>query len=74
MSELSSLRLGQDEDMRGRLPWYRHVADNVMPAKFRIARHVAVEVSLADASTALEVRTPRSRVNRSYERDWQNYI
>jgi putative pyruvate formate lyase activating enzyme len=50
MSELSSLRLWQDEDMRGRLPWYRHVAENVMPAKFRIARHVAIEVSLADAS------------------------
>ncbi|MGH9882100.1 MAG: radical SAM protein, partial [Pyrinomonadaceae bacterium] len=50
MSELSSLGIWQDEDMRGRLPWYRDVADNVMPAKFRIARHVAVEVSLADAS------------------------
>jgi putative pyruvate formate lyase activating enzyme len=50
MSELSNLGLWQDEEMRGRLPWYRHVADNVMPAKFRIARHVAIEVSLADAS------------------------
>ncbi len=64
MSELSSLSLWQDEDMRGRLPWYHHVADNLMPAKFRIARHIAVEVSLADASEEvlweeLVVKTPK---------------
>src|SRR5262245_11044168 len=63
MSKLANLGTWQDEDLRGRLTWYRQVSDNQWPAKFRIARHVPVQDPLAEASEAalwreLEARTP----------------
>src|SRR5215510_1035217 len=59
---LSNIAIWQDAEMRGTLAWYRQVADNLMPAKFRIARCVSVEISLAEASEEvlwqeLETRT-----------------
>jgi putative pyruvate formate lyase activating enzyme len=59
---LSDLAIWQDAQMRGTLPWYRQVADNLMPAKFRIARCMPVEISLSETSEdglwqELETRT-----------------
>src|SRR5262249_57565699 len=47
---LSNVAIWQEAGMRGTLPWYRQVSDNLMPAKFRVARCVPVEISLAEAS------------------------
>ena len=63
MDEFDSLWIWQDADLRGQLAWYRQVATNQMPAKFRIAQQIPVEVSLADASEAtlweaLDAKTP----------------
>jgi len=57
------LAIWQDSDLRDRLTWYRQVAANRKPAKFRIACHVPVDVSLAEAGEealweALEAATP----------------
>jgi putative pyruvate formate lyase activating enzyme len=62
MGDLSSLRIWLEDDLCGRLAWYRAVADDRAPAKFLIARHVPVCVSLAEASEEalwdeLETRT-----------------
>lgn len=50
MGGLESLRIWQEPDVCGRLSWYRDVSANRMPAKFRIAGQIPVEISLADAS------------------------
>jgi putative pyruvate formate lyase activating enzyme len=60
---LSDVAIWQDAEMRGQLPWYRLVADNLMPAKFLIARCVPIEVSLEETSEEvlwkeLETKTP----------------
>jgi putative pyruvate formate lyase activating enzyme len=47
---LSNIAIWQDAEMRAALGWYRRVADNLMPAKFRLARCVPVEISLTEAS------------------------
>jgi putative pyruvate formate lyase activating enzyme len=57
------LPVWQAEDLRGRLEWYRAVAANRRPAKFRIARHVPVAVALDEAPEEtlwreLEAKTP----------------
>ncbi len=63
MKNFEDLWIWQAEDLRGRLPWYRQVATNQMPAKFRIAQRIPVEVSLAGAAEetlwqTLEEKTP----------------
>lgn len=45
--QLNRLWIWGEADLQGQLSWYRQVADNQMPAKFRIARCVPVDVSLA---------------------------
>ena len=59
---LYNLAMWQDAEMRGTLAWDRQVSDNLMPAKFRIARCVPVEISLTEAEHVLwqelETRTP----------------
>ncbi|MBI4641138.1 MAG: hypothetical protein HY731_10615 [Candidatus Tectomicrobia bacterium] len=50
MGNLESLWIWQETDLLGQLPWYRQVSANRMPAKFRIAQHIPVEVSLKEAS------------------------
>ncbi len=63
MGDLERLWIWQEADLSGQLSWYRQVSTNQMPAKFRIARHIPVDVSLEDASEAalweaLEAQTP----------------
>jgi putative pyruvate formate lyase activating enzyme len=60
---LQRLWIWQEPGLSDRLSWYRQVAANHMPAKFRIARHIPVELSLADAPEetlweALDAKTP----------------
>ncbi|MFW6182816.1 MAG: radical SAM protein [Chloroflexota bacterium] len=45
MNRFDQLSVWQEPDLRGKLSWYRQVAVNQMPAKFRIARHMAIDVS-----------------------------
>ena len=45
MNSFDQLSVWREPDLHGALSWYRQVAVNEMPAKFRIARHVAVELS-----------------------------
>jgi len=63
MSDLSSLHVWRERDLRGRMPWYRAVADNLAPAKFRIAGRVPVSVSLSAPEeqlwAELDARTPQ---------------
>jgi putative pyruvate formate lyase activating enzyme len=46
VSDLSSLRIWREPDLDGLMPWYRAVADNRAPAKFRIAGRVPAAVAL----------------------------
>lgn len=62
MGNLSDLAIWREPDLQGSMPWYRAVADNRRPAKFRIANRVPVEVPL-DAPEdelwrELEAKTP----------------
>jgi putative pyruvate formate lyase activating enzyme len=50
MSELASLRVWDDPAIRGALSWYLDVAENRLPAKFRIAATVATPLDPASAS------------------------
>jgi putative pyruvate formate lyase activating enzyme len=50
MSTFNRLPIWQAADLQGQLSWYRQVSANEMPAKFRIARHIPVEISLTAAS------------------------
>jgi putative pyruvate formate lyase activating enzyme len=47
--ELEALAIWQESDLHDALPWYRAVAANRMPAKFRIASHVPATLPLANA-------------------------
>lgn len=49
MSDLESLWIWQEADLYGQLSWYRQVSANQMPAKFRIARYIPVEIAFAGA-------------------------
>ena len=49
MSELSQLPVWRDGAIARALAWYREVAENRMPAKFRIAATIPVALSLDDA-------------------------
>ena len=60
---LDRLRIWQNPATAKRLSWYLAVADNRKPAKFRIARTVAVDPALRDVPedtlwTALDAATP----------------
>jgi putative pyruvate formate lyase activating enzyme len=46
MTDLSSIGIWREPDLKGLMPWYRAVADNRAPAKFRIARRVPVAIAL----------------------------
>jgi putative pyruvate formate lyase activating enzyme len=50
MNSFNHLPIWQEPDLRGQLSWYRRVASNEMPAKFRIASQIPVEVCPAEAS------------------------
>jgi putative pyruvate formate lyase activating enzyme len=63
MNVLERLAIWQHPDLKDRLQWYRQVADNRRPAKFRIARAIPVDCSPAEASeeelwAELEAKTP----------------
>lgn len=62
MGDLSSLPIWREPDLEGRMPWYRAVADNRRPAKFRIARYIPVEAALDAPEEALwrelDAKTP----------------
>lgn len=47
-SGLDSLWIWREPDLEGGLLWYRQVAENQRPAKFRIAQQIPVDVSLKD--------------------------
>jgi putative pyruvate formate lyase activating enzyme len=49
MSDLDRLWVWQTAELADRLGWYRDVAANRMPAKFRIAATIPVEARLAEA-------------------------
>ena len=49
---LEQLAIWREADLRGQLAWYRQVADNRRPAKFRIAQHIPVDVALTEAPEA----------------------
>jgi putative pyruvate formate lyase activating enzyme len=62
VGDLGSLSIWREPDLKGLMSWYRAVADNCRPAKFRIASRVAVGVPLdapeADLWAELDARTP----------------
>ena len=62
MSDLSSLRVWREPDLKGLMPWYRAVSDNRRPAKFRIAGRVPVAVALdapeEELWAELDAKTP----------------
>jgi putative pyruvate formate lyase activating enzyme len=49
MGDFSQLRVWRDPALARALAWYREVAENRMPAKFRIAATIPVALPLADA-------------------------
>src|SRR5262249_39290871 len=50
MSDLASLQIWDDPAIRGALSWYLAVAENRVPAKFRIAATLATQLDLAASS------------------------
>ncbi len=50
MSGLDSLWIWEDPDLLGKMTWYRDVEEARIPAKYRIAGRVPVDVNLAEAS------------------------
>jgi len=46
MGGLDGLSVWAEDDLRRKLLWYRQVSANRMPAKFRIAGHIPVGLSL----------------------------
>ncbi|MBI4207135.1 MAG: radical SAM protein [Betaproteobacteria bacterium] len=62
-NDLGSLYIWRHRDLSGRMPWYRGVADNRRPAKFRIAARVPVAIPLDAAEeelwAELDARTPQ---------------
>ena len=64
MDAFERLWIWQEPDLQGQLPWYRQVAANRMPAKFRIAQSIPVAADLQAATEAqlweaLDAATPR---------------
>ena len=59
MTEFDRLRVWSDPATRRRLGWYREVAANRRPAKFRIAATIPLEVALDAAETDLWVQLER---------------
>ena len=49
MGEFSQLQVWRDPAIAGALAWYRQVAENRMPARFRIAATISVTLSVDDA-------------------------
>ena len=63
MGQLDRLRIWEDPAIRNGLAWYREVAENRRPAKFRIAATIPIQVDPAKASeealwTELDELTP----------------
>ena len=63
MGGLDGLSVWAEDDLRRKLLWYRQVSANRMPAKFRIAAHIPVGLSLDEPSEdalweELEAKTP----------------
>ena len=52
IDDFENLWIWQEADLHGQLAWYRQVATNRMPAKFRIAREIPVEIPLEVAPEA----------------------
>ncbi len=48
MNEFDTLWIWHEADLRGRLLWYRQVSTNRMPAKFRIAQHIPIDLCVQD--------------------------
>ena len=63
MNEFDRLRVWSDPATRRHLGWYREVAANRRPAKFRIAATVPVEVALDAAEPDLWVELERLTPN-----------
>lgn len=63
LNSLSGLWIWREAELADKLRWYRQVADNTKPAKFRIAEYVPIDSSPADDETqlweALDEATPR---------------
>jgi len=63
MGDLSSLGIWREPDLKGLMSWYRAVADNRAPAKFRVAARVPVAVALdapeEELWAELDARTPQ---------------
>ena len=53
MGGFDELSFWQDQDFRGRMGWYREVAANRMPAKFRIAASLPAGIALDASEEAL---------------------
>jgi uncharacterized Fe-S radical SAM superfamily protein PflX len=63
MVDFANLWIWQEADLGGQLSWYRQVALNEKPAKFRIAQHIPVELALEAAAEetlwdTLDAKTP----------------
>ena len=63
MDGFDELWIWRDPELSGRLPWYRRVAANRAPAKFRVCNQIPVELDLNEASEEalvheLDARTP----------------
>ena len=56
MGWFDDLSFWQEADFRGRMQWYREVAANRLPAKFRIAASLPAGVALARAPRREEIR------------------
>jgi len=73
VSDLSNLRIWREPDLDGLMSWYRAVADNRAPAKFRIAGRVPVAVALdgpeEELWAELDARTPDFLALRNRVRD-----
>ena len=50
MGQLDRLRIWEDSAIRNGLAWYREVAENRRPAKFRIAATIPIHVDPAKAT------------------------
>jgi putative pyruvate formate lyase activating enzyme len=59
MTEFDRLRVWSDSATRGQLGWYREVAANRRPAKFRIAATIPLDLPLDAAETDLWVQLER---------------
>ena len=63
MVDFANLWIWQEADLGGQLSWYRQVALNEKPAKFRVAQHIPVELALEAVAEetlwdTLDAKTP----------------